>query len=524
MKKLLLFSALAVQLAAAGTQLYAQGVASSPLEAKLALENSLEKRLRLVLAEALGTEDIIVIISADMQEQVQGRKAAVEIMPGVPEKEKVGELSLSSTLTMVKNLSANNILDKSVSDEDTKLAVKLAAGLLGLPPERQDLVSVEKMNFRKSRALSFSDLLAPPNVWSLAWLALVLLLVLAVVFLFLAPLSRTARSFVEAFNAKNTATSEASRERAAEVPDKAPAEAAKELQSAASADGRKPPFWFLNAANAPSLAFIMQSRPAEDLTIVLSYVTGDVAAKLSEALYPRSVEALAALPAVRLLPETRVRALETDIQAALDYVVGGEDKALAILNGLDEAMQEKTLSAFSRIDPVLSRKLNSAVVKLSDLRDLEPAQAQALARRLPIRVLAAALKTSTYSEIFVDKLTEGMQERFRQELELTRAGVPGAYKAEKARVVEALRQMISEGFITRGGAHGASAAPASAAAGHKLPGYFAAPGDAEKPGAPAAPPAPHTEVPAAPPPAPAAAVPPPPAVPKPEKPPVPAKS
>ncbi|MCX5790974.1 MAG: hypothetical protein NTY45_01970, partial [Elusimicrobia bacterium] len=317
------------------------------------------------------------------------------------------------------------------------------------------------------------------------------------------------------------------RERAAEVPDKAPAEAAKEQQGAASADGRKPPFWFLSSANAPSLAFIMQSRPAEDLTIVLSYVTGDVAAKLSEALYPRSVEALAALPAVRLLPETRVRALETDIQAALDYVVGGEDKALAILNGLDEAMQEKTLSAFSRIDPVLSRKLNSAVVKLSDLRDLEPAQAQALARRLPIRVLAAALKTSTYSEIFVDKLTAGMQERFRQELELTRAGVPGAYKAEKARVVEALRQMISEGFITRGGVHGASAAPASAGAGHKLPGYFAAPGEAEKPGtpaAPAAPPPPHTEAPASPPPAPAAAVPPPPAVPKPVKPPVPAKS
>ena len=97
MKKLLLFSALAVQLAAAGTQLYAQGVASSPLEAKLALENSLEKRLRLVLAEALGTEDIIVIISADMQEQVQGRKAAVEIMPGVPEKEKVGEVSALRT-------------------------------------------------------------------------------------------------------------------------------------------------------------------------------------------------------------------------------------------------------------------------------------------------------------------------------------------------------------------------------------------------------------------------------------------
>src|ERR1035437_7447591 len=116
--------------------------------------------------------------------QEQGKKAAFEIMPGIPEKEKMGEMSLSSSLTMVKKLSANIILAKSVPEEDTKLAVKLAAGLLGLPPERQDLISVEKMNFRKAHPMTAADLLAPANIWSLAWITLVALLVMFIILFF----------------------------------------------------------------------------------------------------------------------------------------------------------------------------------------------------------------------------------------------------------------------------------------------------------------------------------------------------
>jgi hypothetical protein len=42
----------------------------------------------------------------------------------------------------------------------------------------------------------------------------------------------------------------------------------------------------------------------------------------------------------------------------------------------------------------------------------------------------------------------GMQERFQQELDLTRDLPAEAYKADRAKVVETMRQMIKEGFIT----------------------------------------------------------------------------
>lgn len=439
----------------------AQSSSRSSLESKLTLESSLEKRVQMVLSEALGTEDVIVIISAELQEQ---EKKSAEIMPGIPEKDRMGEPTLSSTLTMVKKLSAKLILDKSVKEEDAQLARKLAAGLLGLPPEREDLISVERMNFRKTRPLTFSDIFLPPNLWSLVWIILVGLVAAFTVSSFLAPISRSARAFVEAFSSK--AAAPAGQDYGPERPEREEAAAPKAQEAqlrAQAADGRKPPFWFLDAANAQSLAFILKARTAEDLTIVLNYAPGDLAVKLAEILYPMSVEALAALPRVTLMPEARIRALEAEIMAALDYVVGGEEKTLNIINTLDEAVQDKALAAFGRLDPALARRLNAQIVKLSDVAHLDPAQAQVLARRLPMRVTAAALKGSAHAAVFLGKLSGGMQERFRQELDMTRSLPADAYKAERARVVDMLRQMRREGILSAGHAAAPAARPAAAA-------------------------------------------------------------
>ena len=463
-RHILLISMLALQAFAAGPLLHAQTASRSSLESKLALESSLEKRVQMVLSEALGTEDVIVIISAELQEQ---EKKSSEIMPGIPEKEKMGEASLSSSLTMVKKISASLILDKSVTAADTQLARKLTAGLLGLPPEREDLVSVEKMDFRKTKPLTMTDLFLPPNLWSLVWVVMVTLLALFTVAVFLAPLSRSARAFVEAFSARSAAASASERsERPENEVRETAASPAAETPAAQPVDGRKPPFWFLNASNLPSLTFIMRARPVEDLTIVLSYAPGDFAAKLAEALYPKSAEALAALPRITLMPEARIRALEAEILSSLDYVVGGEDKAINIISGLDETVQEKALAAFSQFDPVLAKKLNSFIIRLSSIQSMEPVHAQTLARRLPMRVLAAALKGSVYAEPFLSKLAGGMQERFKQELELTRDLPAEAYKAERAKVVDTIRQMIKEGLITLKphAAHAAAPRPAGAEA------------------------------------------------------------
>ncbi len=449
-RQILFVLVLAAQALLCGAPVFAQSSSKTSLEAQLALESSLEKRVQMVLSEALGTDDVIVIISAELQQQ---NKKAPELLPGVPQEGRMGEPSLSSSLTMVKSISAQLILDKAMPDADVNLAKKLTAGLLGLPPDREDLVSVERMDFRRAKPMTAYDLLAPANFWSLAWIIVVVLLALFTISVFLAPASRSLRTFAESAAAR-TAAQEAApavrREAAREPEPNEPATGQAQQTApprAPAEDGPKPPFWFLSPSHLSSLAFIMKEHPVEDITILLSYSPPELAGKLAEALYPRSAEALAALPRVTLMPEARVRALETEIRNALDFVVGGEDKTVEILSGLDESVQEKALAAFSRLNPAMARKIRASVVRLANVLDLEPAHAQALARRLPMRLLAAALKGSPYASSFAAKLTGGMQERLKQELDLTRDLPPEAYKGDRAKVVEAMRQMLKEGLI-----------------------------------------------------------------------------
>ncbi|MBI4803090.1 MAG: hypothetical protein HY796_11255, partial [Elusimicrobia bacterium] len=421
----------------------------SSLEAKLALESSLEKRVQLVLSEALGTGDIIVIISADMQQEAQ-KKPSLDFLPGIPEKEKVGEAFLSISLTMVKKISATLILDRNLPEEDVKLARKLASGLLGLPANREDLISVEKMDFRKTKPFSAADLLVPPNLWNAVWVALIALLGLITVLTFFNPLSGATKNLVSLVGAKLSERSSESG-RAAEAPlptTLAPETLSAKKETSGGEQGKKPPFWFLTEENTANLAFILRSKSVEDITMVLNYAPKAVSAGLIEALYPRSVEALAGLPKVTLMPEAAVKTLETELFSALDYVVGSEDKTMAIIEQLPETMQEKAMTTLAAQNPAFSRRAAESIVRFNDIKYLEPMHAQMLARRLPMKNLAMAMKGSEMAQIFTNKLSEGMQERFRQELDLTRAVTPDIQRVERLRLAMEIKKLKNEGFLT----------------------------------------------------------------------------
>lgn len=429
--------------------------ASSSLEAKLALESSLEKKLKLVLSEALGSEDIIVMITAEMLEEK--KKGALDILPGIPERSRPGETSISRSLSMVKKISATIILDKNMPEEDVQLARKLAAGLLQVPAEREDLISIERMSYRRAQPFDPMELFRPPNLWYMLWTVLITLFAWLTVSTFFSPISGTARNVVNMVSAKMSELAQGGGAREAVLEarsrqDEESAAAAKAgaAHAAAREDGKRTPFWFINESVVQNLAFILKDRPAQDLTIVLSYSPREVSARLVELLYPASLEAVAQLPRVTLMTEETVRRVEAEIASALDYVVGGEQKTVDLLETLPDTMQDKAVSAMMVTDPVFSRKVSGTLVKFSALKLLDQTQALALSRRVPPRTMAAALKGSDVMQAYLSKLSGGFLERIKEEIDLTRNISPEMQREERIKVTRALKQLVKEGVITLG--------------------------------------------------------------------------
>ncbi|MFH1620115.1 MAG: FliG C-terminal domain-containing protein [bacterium] len=449
MKKFLLPAFIPIlSILSAGPVSHAAQSTPKTLEAKLALESSLEKRVRTVISEALGTDDIIIIISAKLKEEESGPQP--ELMPGVPAKDTLGEPSLASSLTMVKSINATMILDKTLPQEDVDLARKLAAGLLGIPADREDLITVEKMSFRKARNFSAADLLRPPDLWNLLWLVCAAAVLVVLVRIFFSPFSASLAGLVEVLRARNAAgggTERTEDELSPEIARASKTETA-ESETSISKTGEKPPFWFLEERHIPNLAFLLEKMPFQATAVILNYAPKPVAAKLIDILYPKSVQALSHLSKVAEIPEDKVREFEKNILSKLDYVIGGEDKMTGILEMAPEKVQDEVISIVREYDETSAERISGLIVRFSDLAYLEPAHAQMLARRVPMRIFARALKSADFSEKFTGRLPSGMQERLRQEMDMTVNVTENAVKTDRKRVAEVLKQLVKEGFVT----------------------------------------------------------------------------
>lgn len=82
----------------------------------------------------MGSDDVVVMVSVQLQTQNK-EKGYLEVLPGIPKEDRIGEKTLSESLSMVKKITATILIDKSISEGDEAIIKKLASGLLGVSPE-----------------------------------------------------------------------------------------------------------------------------------------------------------------------------------------------------------------------------------------------------------------------------------------------------------------------------------------------------------------------------------------------------
>lgn len=434
-----------------GLPLMFQPAAAAPskeIEAKVALEGSLEKRLQAVLREALGSNDLIVIVNVSML--AESEKSEAEIMPGVPANQSpaIGG-ALGLTLPTVSRILATIIVDQSTSEPDIELIQKVAKGLLGISPERGDGVSIEKIKFHKPSA-------AAPDPWrhsslglSLLWLIFAVIALVLLQNRFLRPLLDNLRDNASLARGAGQRSDPGAQ---SEAPAKeAPAPADTALPEANGPSRPNLPFSFIHEGDLPKLNFMMRSADARSAAILIHYLPPALASRTLACLEPAVQREVAGLMSkVVELDENQVRPFEESVRKRIDYLMGGEDKLAALLNGLPSNAKNDLFQTLRDKDPELAVRLARRIVFIEDLAGLEPGELGILTRRLPIRTLACVLKSSEIlKNSILPKLPQGMKEWLVQEIELYPEIFPEALEAAQQRVLEVFAQGIREGRFTR---------------------------------------------------------------------------
>ncbi|MBN1383762.1 MAG: hypothetical protein JW983_02615 [Elusimicrobia bacterium] len=447
--------------------LYAQKAAQSSIETKIALESNLENRLKKVLTEITGTEKLVVIVNVTLQSEKKEKKPEKKkeeiLLPGVPIKETLAGKQVESvmmsalgdeTRTMIKKLSVTIILDKGISDDVVKIVDQVARGLLGIDIERGDELLIKPMRFQKN-IFYWGSIIYPPHIyWVLAILSGIGFAMIISLFLF-GPFKKFSKDFATA-----AITSAATfKEKAAEASEGALAgtpipeltqETGTRTGTVKTATGREPLFSFVNESNIKEFIYLLKNESANHIAAAVNYLDPGLSSRvLSEISPDKKKEVIALLSKTAELDSSAVEQIENHLKSRIDFLSGGEEKIMKIIDTADEKMQMEIISDLKNANPELAEKIEASIVRIEILSTLEVSAIQLIMKQVGLSMFGQILKIlpGNQQEKIISTLPAGAATRLKQEMSLGKPITPQRLEIEKKRLLNIIRRMKQRGII-----------------------------------------------------------------------------
>jgi len=432
---------------------------------KISLENQLERKLKQVIMEITGTDRVVIFVNTeltsargDSDKLLEKRKGNALVLPGVPEKKEIGSgqsemlLGAGSSKYKVNKIVLSIWIDNSVPGSIIELIQDIAKNVIGYNQNRGDSINVKKVDF-ESKGF-FRTLFALPNLF---WLILTLVggfMLVTVGMFFMDPLKKIVPALknidwglIRGTGESNTVERTMTYER--EVLSGRPSSGNESVAAAGDKDAALP-FSFIRERDIPSLAFLLKDKTAQDIAIAINYIDPAIGMRLLD-LFPKDKQVeVALILGHEEINMEKVHSLEEMVKSRLTYVVGGENKLLALLDMTNEDVRDKIVKTLETKDAQTATRLKSRIKSLeSIIRELPALGVQTLYRNIDATLFAQILKASPedIQQKVIASLSAGAAERLKEEMELSRPLSGVRLRREKQNLMVLVRRLISEGLV-----------------------------------------------------------------------------
>jgi hypothetical protein len=456
--------------------LAAETASSEEFAFKIAVESHLENRLNSVLSEIAGTDEILVIVNADVKTDVKkkprvtSRKVPTNrsnrlVLPGVPIKKELGKEKtidtpapdLPSISALVNRLDVIILIDNDVPESMTEIAHDVAIAVIGYNPDRGDRLNVKRFEFGTEQ-FEWATIIHPPNLYWILGIGIAGFFLVAAALFFLNPFKKLASSIdginwkpifggspkVEQDTSKPTVSS-------VNITSTPPLPSLSSDRKDTTESGKPMPFAYIDENNINELAFLLRDVTPQDIAVVVNYVSPDQATRLME-LIPsdQATEVALHLSSARLADATRVERLDNQLKERLDYVVGGGEKLASILSLTPEDIRDKVVEELEKQSADAADRVKQKIKTFeSIIRGAQPLTIQVLHRHLDMTNLARVLKSSPgdIQTKVIESLSEGAGQMLREEMDLSRPFNPARMRKEKLNIVMTYRRLLNAGLI-----------------------------------------------------------------------------
>ena len=173
---------------------------------------------------------------------------------------------------------------------------------------------------------------------------------------------------------------------------------------------REKPFEYINKDNLKNLLYLIQEETPEAIAVIVTYLEPELSASIIDSISSDvQMQVALCLVNVRLTSEEDVSKIHDSIKKKIDFLVGGIDAFIKIIEQVDNRVRKEMLDALEKQSPRLAKRVKESIFMFEDLANLPDLTVQFILREVKMDQLAVALKGPN-ADIVMQKVMTNMSE------------------------------------------------------------------------------------------------------------------
>ncbi|KAF0125788.1 MAG: flagellar motor switch protein FliG [Elusimicrobia bacterium] len=213
------------------------------------------------------------------------------------------------------------------------------------------------------------------------------------------------------------------------------------------------PFTYINEENLKRLIYLFLMRKEEPwvIAVVLSYIRPELS-RQALSMLPIEVQSKVALEALTVRQATReqIEAIDRDIKNSVDFVMGGIERLIKMLDEADPAIKKNILDYLKTQKPDIYEKIKKVVLMFEDVVTFPDRDMQLIIRSVSNEVVARAIAKADppIVEKFYANMSQGAASAIKEIIDYS--GEISVFQIDEAqgKILDAIKTLEAGGKIT----------------------------------------------------------------------------
>jgi flagellar motor switch protein FliG len=211
------------------------------------------------------------------------------------------------------------------------------------------------------------------------------------------------------------------------------------------------PFKYVNEENLKRLAYLIRKEEPWIIALVLSYLKPEFAKEVLGSMPPELQARVAVETAtIRQTSLEQVMSIDEYIKKKIDFVLGGLENLLKILDEADKTTRETILEYLKNEKPQLYERVREEVVLFEDLLKFPDVAIQVIVREVGTESLSRALRGASpdYMNKFFINMSAGAAALLKESMDYGRPLTPDQVDEERKNLMDVISKAERDGKIT----------------------------------------------------------------------------